>query len=136
MPRRTSIMLFLNIKKKGQKTFVKDFKVMPIYMKVGNPRYGFEGSDKYLGKGMSRIRTLIPVYLKKYTGVSASSLSALNYDLPLKKIPSKSLRQTVRNGSYRLEHNMKLARDIVLKYFPEDKFLTERELENPYEIFK
>ena len=152
LPRRTSVMLYLEVEKTVEKNFsqakIANFKVMPIYMKMGGPSYGAEGnrffSDLYgedngenNGEDISGWRTLVPLYIKKYTGLSEEhpTLRGFNFSAPFSDLPNDRVRRVVTNGSYTMAQNMKLAQDIVEDIFPKSLWLSEEEVDNPTKIF-
>ncbi len=137
LPRRSSIILYLNIQKDNGVTSVADFKVMPIYMKGG--AIGPETSreiTRLLGINSSHVRTVVPLYIEKFTGLSESDsrISGLNFNLNLEQLP-EHLQSTVRNGAYSLPQNMKLASDVVQEHFPKSLWISEEQVDNPELIF-
>jgi len=104
---------------------VKSFKVLPLYMKIGAPGYGAEGAgrlDQLYGEKVSGKRTLVPLYIERFTGQAdgSSQLKNLRFRQPLSLVTDRNIEKVIRDGSYSLAQNMKLAHDLATEIFPMD----------------
>lgn len=148
MPRRSSAIVYLNFELIGNKASVVDWKVMPIYMKTkyrpdfdqNSTSDAYDQMNSFLDNiygGTISHRTLIPVYIPEYTGVSYENSMIRGFDFFKERSElSSSQRSIVTNGNYSIAHNMKFAQDIVENVFPKDKWLTAEEVANPELIFQ
>ena len=115
--RRVSVLLFLNIIKEGKQARVADYKVLPTYMKA---RKEFEAGAFPHDKRTRNLRTLIPVL----------EMDPF-WDGKTNSIPSK----TITSGSYKFQHHLYIARTLIEKVFPKEKWITNEEFQEPTRIF-
>lgn len=116
--KRVSAMFFLNIVKENGKTFVKDYKVLPTYMKA---RSEFESGSFPQDIQARNLRTLVPVIEREpfWNGDRSAVPEAI-----------------IKSGAYTFQYNLRMAYQLLAEIIGEEKFLSLEEFDNPERIFK